>query len=384
MSVKSLKGKIIKFNFSGFYRKEAKQKGKMVDDKPKDKYEKELDELFEIIKLVTPGTKLRTAIDDIARAGLGALIVIGDSPEVLKITNGGFKIDCKFTPQQLVELSKMDGAIVLSDDLKKIVYCNTLLVPDPSIESNETGTRHKAAERTAKQTSRPVIAISERRKTVSLYYKNTKYTLRNTEELLSKAVETLRMLEKHKEILNEALVNLNILEFTGLVGLPDVIACIQRIEIISRITETTKKYIIELGTEGHLVKMLLREIIKGLEREEELLLKDYSLNWEFTKTALSALSIDEIMEPDNIVRTLLYSNISDTVKPKGYRILSKISISHESRESLVKQMGSLQELLSIIELDPNKLIAIIGEKDTNKLVREISSLREQALVGKKI
>ncbi|MCL6500815.1 MAG: DNA integrity scanning diadenylate cyclase DisA [Candidatus Pacearchaeota archaeon] len=356
----------------------------MVEDKLKDKHEKELDELFEIIKLVTPGTKLRTAIDDIARAGLGALIVIGDSPEVLKITNGGFKIDCKFTPQQLVELSKMDGAIILSDDLKKIVYCNTLLVPNPEIDSNETGTRHKAAERTAKQTSRPVVAISERRKTVSLYYKNTKYTLRNTEELLSKAIETLRMLEKHKEILNEALINLNILEFTNLVSLSDVISCIQRIEIITRIAETTKRYLIELGTEGNLVKILLREVIKGIEREEELILKDYSRNWEFTKTALSALTIDELVEPENIIRALLYTSPSDAIKSKGLRLLAKIPISQDSRDTLIKQLGNLQEILNTVELDPNKLIGMIGEKDTNKLIKEISNLKEQALVGKKI
>ena len=116
---------------------EEEKKEEQIKNKAElERRERELEELFEIMKHVTPGKKLRASIDDISKAEMGALIVLGDSPEVLKIINGGFKIDCKFTPQKLVELCKMDGAIILSDDLKKIVYCNTTLVPDPSISTN--------------------------------------------------------------------------------------------------------------------------------------------------------------------------------------------------------------------------------------------------------
>ena len=180
--------------------KENSLSGLEIDEKvlkDLEQKEHELEELFEMIKLVTPGTPLREAIDNIAKAGLGALIVIGDSNNVINLINGGFKINCQFSPQKMLELCKMDGAIILSDKLDKVVYCNTMLAPDPTIETDETGTRHKAAERTAKQTNRLVIAISERRKTISLYYKNIKYTLRSSEELLGKAMETMRMLEKY-------------------------------------------------------------------------------------------------------------------------------------------------------------------------------------------
>ncbi|MCX8193984.1 MAG: DNA integrity scanning diadenylate cyclase DisA [Candidatus Pacearchaeota archaeon] len=349
-----------------------------------EKKEREFEELLNIIKPLTPGTPLRAAIDDIARAGMGALIVLGDSPEVLKIKNGGIKIDCKFTPQQLIELCKMDGAIVLSDDLKKIVYCNTQLVPDPSIETNETGTRHRAAERTAKQTATPVIAISERRKTITLYYKNIRYNLRSSEEILSKATETLRMLEKHKEILNELLINLNILELTNFVSLNEIVLCIQRMEIISRIARTIKKYIIELGAEGNLVKILLKEMTKGLEKEKDLLLRDYSRNWSFSKTALPSLTLDELIEPENIIRILLYSSPTDPVKPKGYRLLTRTSLSEEIIETIVNHFGDLQNLMETLSLQSNKLVEIIGEKETKKLVRDFENLKEQALVGKKI
>lgn len=349
-----------------------------------EKKEREFEDLLNIIKPLTPGTPLRAAIDDMARAGMGALIVLGDSPEVLKITNGGIKIDCKFTPQQLIELCKMDGAIILSDDLKKIIYCNTQLVPDANIETNETGTRHRAAERTAKQTLRPVVAISERKKIVSLYYKNIRYTLRSSDEILSKATETLRILEKYREILNELLINLNILEFTNFVSLNEIVLCIQKMEIISRIVKIIKKYIIELGAEGNLVKILLKEVIKGLEKEKELLLKDYSRNWDFTKTALSSLSLDDLIEPENVIRTLLYSSSDDVVKPKGYRLLSKTSLNEEMIERIIKHYGNLQTLTDTLNLSSNKLVELIGEKNTKKLVRDIENLKEQALVGKKI
>lgn len=349
-----------------------------------EKREKEFEELLTVMKPLTPGTALRSAIDDIARAGMGALIVLGDSPEVLKITNGGIKIDSKFTPQQLVELCKMDGAIILSDDLKKIIYCNTQLVPDPNIETNETGTRHRAAERTAKQTSRAVVAVSERRKTTTLYYKNMRYVLRSSEEILSKATETLRMLEKHKEILNELLVNLNILEFTNFVTLNEVVACIQRMEIISRISRTIKKYIFELGVEGNLVKMLLREIIKDVEKEKDYILKDYSRNWEFTKTALSSLTLDELLEPNNIVQVMLYSSINDVAKPKGFRILSKTSLNSKAVEDIINAFGNLQSLMETLSLSSAKLVEVIGEKDSKKFIRDFENLKEQALVGKKI
>lgn len=343
--------------------------------------EHELEELFERIRIVTPGTSLREAIDNISKAGLGALIVIGDSKNVTVITNGGFRINCEFSPQKLVELCKMDGAIILSEELDKIVFCNTLLVPDASIETAETGTKHKAAERTAKQTGKLVIAISEKKKTISLYYKNIKYTLRSSEEILSKAVETVRMLEKHREILNELLTNLNILEFTNLTSLSDIVLPIQRIEIMRRIVEIIRKYITELGIEGNLVKILLKEMTKDLDTERTYLIRDYSMNWEFTRTALTTLTLDELTDPDNIIRALLYSSHSDPVSSRGYRILSRTSLKEEIVDSLVTKFKTLQEILNA---NQDNVEEIIGDKDSKKLVKEISSLREQALLGKKI
>ena len=275
----------------------------------------------------------------------------------------------------------MDGAIILSDKLDKIVYCNTLLLPGAGVETAETGMSHIAAERTAKQTGRLVIAISQKRKTISLYFKNIKYTLRSSEEILSKAVETVRMLEKHREILNELLTNLNILEFTNLTNLNDIVLPIQRIEIMSRIVEIIKKYITELGVEGNLVKILVKEMVKDLDVERTLLIKDYSRNWEFTKTSLTTLTLDELTEIENITRALLYSSPSDTVMSRGYRLLSKTSLKKDIVKLMIEHFKTLQEVLNAKQ---DKIIAVIGKKDTIKFSKEISSIREQALLGKKI
>lgn len=346
--------------------------------------EHEIEELFDVIRLVTPGTSLRAAIDDISRGGMGALIVLGDNEHVQRITNGGFRLDCKFSPQQLVELCKMDGAIILSNDAKKIVYCNTLLVPDATIPTNETGTRHKAAERSAKQLGVPIVTVSERRKVVTLYYKNVRYVLRSSEELLSKASETLRMLEKHKELLNELLINLNVLEFTNFTSLQDIILPLQRMEIMSRIAETIRKYIIELGTEGNLVKLLFKEIIKDVEKEKIMLLKDYSRNWEFSRTALPTLTLDELIDTNNIIKIMLYSSSNDAVKPKGYRLLNKTTVSKETINAIVDNFESIQHIIEAIEANSEKITNLVGEKDVKKIRKELSNLKEQALVGKKI
>ena len=219
--------------------------------------------LTDVLKLVSPGSVLRIAIDDILRAGMGAMIVI-DSPVMKGIIEGGFRVNTKLTPQKIVELAKMDGAIILSSDLTKILYANVLLVPDTRIPSNETGTRHKAGERAAQQANTLIIAISERRKKISVYHGSLRYILQNTEELLSRANETLQILEKQREIFDELLSNLNVLEISGLVVVSDVCSILQRIGMITKVSVMMERYLIELGKEGIIIKMRLKELLTKL------------------------------------------------------------------------------------------------------------------------
>ncbi len=337
-------------------------------------------ELLGILKLIAPGTPLRTAIDDIAKAKLGALIVIGDNPEVFNIINGGFEVNCKFSPQKLVELCKMDGAVILDNEIKKVLYANALMVPDYNIPTNETGTRHKAAERTAKQTNQLSIAVSERKGSVTIYKGHTRYVLRQAPDILQRAVETLRMLEKHKEIFNELILNLNVLEFTGLTSINDVVLVLQRVEMIARIEEIIRRYIIELGNEGSLVKIQLKEIRKGLDTEAFMILKDYSQKDAFsTKVALSELSLEELIEPAHILNILNYQGDEDKIITKGFRVLSKTSLTKNEIESLLNRFGGLTPIL-----EAQNISDVLGNEKADNLLKEISKLKEQVLLGKNI
>jgi len=350
---------------------------------------KQHQEFLEFLKLLAPGTALRTAIDNILRARTGALIVLGDNKDVQHIIEGGFRVNCKFTPQRLVELSKMDGAVILSKDLLRIVYANTQLIPDALISTKETGTRHKAAERTSKQINKPVIAISQRRRTVSLYYGDMKYMLRNTHELLSRTSENIQIIERQRQIIDELLTNLNVLEFTNLVSLSDISTATQRAELIMKLASTIKRYIIELGVEGNLVKMQLRELIKDIEKEELLILQDYIKDPQKIKKALSTLSFEDLLETSNVLK-ILSENISKEASveqiegrliPKGYRILNKTSLGEKNVEEILAKVKNLQSLL---ELSQEQLPEIFGEKRAKILHKELFNLKEQVMLGKKI
>ncbi len=332
------------------------------------------DNLIRILKLVSPGTILRTALDDILKAEMGAIIVV-DSPEIKKISDGGFRVNSKLTSQRIVELAKMDGAIILSQDISKILYANVLLIPDISIPTKETGARHKAAERTAKQAETLVMAISEKKKKISLYYKNLRYILKNPEELLSRATQTLQILEKQREIFDDLLSNLNVLEISGLVVASDVCSVLQRAEIILRTAKTIERYLIELGTEGIIIRMRLRELLKNIGKEKELILKDYN-----ARATLDEFNFDDLLDIENIAQILFSSSIEDKRYAKGYRILNKTSLDEDVIKKLISNFGNLDSILSA---DSNKLKEILGS-DVENFQKEISSLKEQIMMAKKI
>ena len=275
----------------------AKEKEKIIVISKKENYD-----IIDALRLVAPGMQLREAMEDIVRARKGALIVLESNP-LLDVIEGGLKLNCKFTPQRLFELSKMDGAVVLSGDLRKIIYANCLLAPSPLIPTNETGTRHKAAERTARQTKTLVIAISERRNTITLYYYNLKYSLRKTEEILNRAMEKLQVLDKQREIYNHLLESLDTFEVTGLASTSNVAAVLQRIEIILRISETIKRDIIELGNEGNLVKIRFKELVKGVEKENKQIIRDYLDSNRYYKE-ISKINFDGLLDLQKVLEII--------------------------------------------------------------------------------
>lgn len=346
-----------------------------------------------VMRMIAPGTSLREGIENILRAKTGALIVIGDSPEVEQICDGGFSIDCEFSPASLYELAKMDGAIILSEDAKKILYANTQLVPDSSIPSIETGIRHRTAERSAKQTGKIVIAISQRRNVITVYKGNFRYTLQDISVILTKANQALQTLEKYKSVLDQSLTNLSALEFEELVTLQEVALVMQRIEMVLRIKAEILKYINELGTEGRLILMQLEELVNNIEEEVYMLTKDYLREGEIKKpeeilSALKSLSSEELLDHHQIVRLLGYpvgNNIlEEPVLPRGYRILNKIPrLPFAIVQNIVNHFHSLNKVVSatIEELDE---VDGIGEIRARAIKEGLKRIQQQVFIDRHI
>lgn len=352
--------------------------------------EEKNNELMNVLKMMAPGTLLREGLDNILRAKTGGLIVLSDSNEILNLADGGFNINADYTPAYIYELAKMDGAIVVSSDLKKILLANTQLLPNSSISTYETGTRHRTAQRVAKQTNSIVIAISQRRNIITLYKGDLKYVLKESSEILAKANQAIHTLEKYTVVFDKAIVNLNILETNGNVTLTDITTAIQRVELIMRIIKEIETYIYELGNEGRLIDMQLKELIKNVEEEAIYLMKDYcghDICSSNIYKSLAKLTEEELLDLNNISKILGYSNCSLTetiVYPKGYRILNKIyRLPSTVIENLVNQFKELRFIISatVAELDS---VEGIGEIRAKYISDWFEKFKEQYHIQKQI
>ena len=227
--------------------------------------------------MVAPGGALREGIDNIVHARTGGLIVVGELDEISHLLSGGIRLDIDYTPAMLYQVAKMDGAIVLNAEATTIAWANVQLMPDPTILSSETGTRHRTAERVSKQTDALVIAVSQRREVVSLYVEGAKYILQDIPAVLAKANQGLATLEKYRQRLEEVSRRLTFLEFEGRTMLHDALAALQRAELVTRMAVEVERYIVELGTEGRLIEMQLEETMVGVAADKTALLRDYAV-----------------------------------------------------------------------------------------------------------
>lgn len=346
-------------------------------------------ELKSILKLLAPGTQLREGLENILRAKTGGLIVLGDSEQILKIVDGGFAINAEYNPSYIYELAKMDGAIILSSDLKKILYANTQLIPDSTIPTFETGTRHRTADRVAKQTGIIVVAISQRRNVITVYRGHIKYVLRDSSVMLGRANQALQTLEKYVAVLDRVVNNLNILEFQDIVTLFDVMTAIQRTEMVMRIVSEIQIYICELGNEGRLISMQLNELIKSVERDGIFMIRDYcqiNMDYDEIYKQIQEINSDDVLNLDFISRAMGYVGVPlvDTlISTRGYRMLSKISrIPATVIDNLVK---NFKELKGIMEASYEELDRVegIGEARARTIKNGLRRLREQIMLDNK-
>ena len=287
--------------------------------------------LLHALKMISPGTPLRKGIENVLRAKTGGLIVLDSNEEVMKIVDGGFRINAEYSPAYLYELAKMDGAIVLSEDSKRILLANTQLIPNYNIPTTETGTRHRTAERVARQTGAIVISISQRRNVITVYRGEQKYVVEEISEVFSKANQALQTLQKYKDVLDTCIYNLNSLEFSDLATIYDVIVVVQSMERVMRVAQIIEGYLVNLGEEGYLVRMQLEELLGGTEKNRLLLLKDYkkeNIDLEECNKKIRSLTEEDLLNKVKIAKVLGYSGISEDmdlqVQTKGYRILNKV------------------------------------------------------------
>lgn len=344
--------------------------------------------MLSALRLVAPGRPLREGLDRILQAKMGALIVIGDGPEVLSLCSGGFLLDAEFTPQRLSELAKMDGAMILSADCTRIARANVHLVPDPNIPTGETGTRHRTAERVAKQIDAPVISISEELSLVAVHRRGQKRTLEPVGRVLTRADQALQILERYKVRLDGVSGALSALEIEDLVTVRDVAVAIQRAEMVRRIAEEIEEYVIELGADGRLILLQLEELMGGVEDDRRLFAKDYfaesdGFDLHVVMIALGQLDTESLLDVREVADVLHLprdAGLDTAVQTRGYRLLHKIPRLPELvADNVVDRFGLLHKIMRASVPD---LVEVegVGESRARSIKDGLARLAESSIL----
>ena len=322
---------------------------------------------------VAPGTPLRDGIERIVRAKAGALLVLSDDPEVLAICSGGFLVDAPYSPQRLSELEKMDGAIIISTDGSRIARANVHLVPDPTVPTSETGTRHRTAERVARSIDIPVISASEEMGVINVYAGGTKRQLQEVGRLADRATQALQTLERYKTRLDDSISVLTALELEDVVTVRDVVSALQRGEMVRRIGDEIETMIIELGVDARLLRLQIDEIYTEIDDQLDLVVADYlppHRNVEDTLAEMERLSDDDVLSAKVALKTLHLGDLTlkDEIAPRGIRMLRRVD--SLSPDLAVKIANNFDGLSRLQRVSIDDLVAIDGvDADTAKTIK---------------
>ena len=339
---------------------------------------------------VAPGQALRDGLERILRGRTGALIVLGHDDTVEAMSSGGFVLDVEFSATRLRELAKMDGAIIVDREISRILRAGVQLLPDPTIETSESGTRHRTAERVAKQTGFPVVSVSASMRIVALYVGGLRQVVEDSNTILSRANQALATLERYKSRLDEVSGTLSALEIEDLVTVRDVSAVVQRLEMVRRIAEEIAGYVIELGSDGRLLSLQLDELTGGLAADRELVIRDYLDSARpdrgelAVQDALGELDSAELLDLAHIARVLGLPGGGDTLDsaagPRGYRLLSKVPrLPAAIVDRLVGHFGGLQKLLAA-GIDDLMAVDGVGEQRARAVREGLSRLAESSIL----
>ncbi|MCG2797514.1 MAG: DNA integrity scanning diadenylate cyclase DisA [Cellulomonas sp.] len=337
---------------------------------------------------VAPGSELRDGLERILRGRTGALIVLGMDPLVASLCSGGFELDVEFSATRLRELAKMDGAVVVDGSLRRILRANVQLLPDPTIETSESGTRHRTAQRVSKQTGLPVISVSASMRIIALYVGGARHVLEDSTTILSRANQALATLERYKARLDEVSGTLSALEIEDLVTVRDVSSVVQRLEMVRRISDEIDGYVVELGTDGRLMSLQLDELVGGIGADRELVIRDYVDTSRHDVPAvldeLGELDSTQLLDPAHIARVLGLPGAGEALDAaagaRGYRLLAKIPrLPAQVMERLVQHFGGLQRLLAA-SIDELMAVDGIGEQRARAVREGLSRLAESSIL----
>ncbi len=347
--------------------------------------------LMRALEMVAPGTALREGIDNVVHARTGGLIVVGDPEEISFMFSGGIRLDIDYSPAFLYQIAKMDGAIILNANATKIALANVQLLPDPTILSLETGTRHRTAERVSKQSDSLVIAISQRREIVSLYVDGAKYILEDIPTVLAKANQALATLDKYRLRLDQVSTRLTALEFEGGATLHDVLTVMQRSELVTRMAAEIESYIVELGAEGRLIEIQLEETLFGTAADKAALVHDYLVddgddNFAQSLEQLGRTDHQDLLDFGRLSELLGYdrkvNTIDHPVSPRGYRILGFIPrLPKLVVANIVASTGGLEELLAVGDAQLESIEGV-GEMRAKEIREGLRRLQELNVVDR--
>jgi diadenylate cyclase len=342
------------------------------------------------LALVAPGSGLRDGLERILRGNTGALIVLGYDKLVESLCTGGFELDVEFSATRVRELAKMDGAVVLSSDGARILRAAVHLMPDPAIPTDESGTRHRTAERTAVQTGFPVISVSQSMRIISLYGVGPRYVLENSAAVLSRAHQALATLERYKLRLDEVAGTLSALEIEDLVTVRDAMSVAQRLEMVRQIADEIEGYVIELGVDGRLLALQLDELMGGVNTDRELIVRDYVPTGRRAKSTddvlgeLNGLSTTELVDLTLVAKAFGFpaapEALESAVSPRGYRLLAKVPrLPGAVVDRIIGHFTGLQKLLAA-SVEDLQAVDGVGEARARSVREGLSRLAESSIL----
>ncbi len=303
-----------------------------------------------ILRRFAPGTPLRTAAELVVRQGTGALVLLASGKQADAVCSGGFVLrEARFTAQRLAELAKMDAGIVVSDDISEIRRANVHFIPDSSIQTSETGTRFRTAERLAKQTGHPVLAISEEGRRVAVVFTGEeRYELRNATALHAEGNQSLSSLERLRRRLQSAEDRLTRLEVDDTVTTRDVVHVLQRAELVNRVAKDLERTLVELGGDGHLISVQAADLLDGVDDLAELTYEDYSRRKRTVPVArlLAEIPTEDLHDTEAVAEALKLGPVDAACTPRGVRALSAVPRLPDSVEqALIGHFKTLPKML---------------------------------------